>query len=111
MKIDEPANMVISSLVNDNIARILMSGVFDFNARKLFKEVSEPILNNDRVGIIVIELGQVSDIGTGGMGILYLMQERCTAHKKTLKIIHPVGKVKEWLLIANDNKLFDLEAI
>lgn len=108
---DDQVNIGISSLINDNTARILMSGTFDFSARKLFKEVSDPILKNDKVSMIIIELGQVTDIGTGGMGILYLLQERCLLHKKQLKIIHPVGKVKEWLLIANDNNIFDLEAI
>lgn len=108
---DEQINVSISSLINDNTARILMSGVFDFNSRKLFKEVSDPILNNEKVSIVIVELGQVTDIGTGGMGILYLLQERCVVFKKQLKIIHPVGKVKEWLLIANDNNIFDLEAV
>lgn len=111
MTMDDLGNVGISSLINDNTARILMSGVFDFNSRKLFKAVSDPILKNDKVGMIIVELGQVTDIGTGGMGILYLLQERCLTHKKKLKIIHPVGKVKEWLLIANDNNIFDLEAI
>jgi hypothetical protein len=43
------------------------------------------------------------------MGILYLMQEHCDENKKILKLAHPVGQVKEWLLIANHNNIFNLD--
>lgn len=108
MQNENDSNINISSLVNEGQARIMMSGELNFGSRKVFKKVAEPLLGNDKVHSIVIEMGQVSNIGTGGMGILYLMNERCTTAKKHLKILHPVGKVKDWLFIANEGNIFNI---
>jgi len=108
MKNENESNINISSLINEGIARIMMSGELNFGSRKRFKDIAEPLLSNDKVNSIVIEMGQVSDIGTGGMGILYLMNERCVTAKKNLKILHPVGKVKDWLAIANEGNIFNI---
>lgn len=108
MQNENETNINISSLINEGVARIMMSGELNFGSRKIFKNVAEPLLGNEKVHSIVIEMGQVSNIGTGGMGILYLMNERCVAAKKVLKIIHPVGKVKDWLAIANEGEIFNI---
>ena len=100
----------ISSLINEGVARVMMSGVFGISSRSRFKEVTDPLLVNDKVSSIAIEMGQVTDIGTSGMGMLYLLQEKCSTSKKDLKILHPVGKVKRWLKIANTSDIFDLQA-
>lgn len=108
-KMMDASSINISSLINENTARIMMSGVLNFAARERFKEVTDPLLKNQKVTEIIIEMGQVSDIGTEGMGMLYLLQEKSKKSEKTIRLVHPVGKVRDWLVIANANNIFNLE--
>ena len=43
-KFQELSSINISSLINENTARIMMSGILNFSARERFKEVTD--LNN-----------------------------------------------------------------
>jgi anti-anti-sigma factor len=108
-KFQEVSSINISSLINENTARIMMSGILNFSARERFKEVTDLLLENHKVTEIIIEMGQVSDIGTEGMGMLYLLQEKSKKKEKVLRLVHPVGKVKDWLVIANANNIFNLD--
>jgi len=101
----------ITYLVTEGTARIMMSGNLDFQARKVFKSVTAELLENEKVQKIVVEMGQVVQIGTSGMGMLYLLQKRSTEHKKHLVLAHPTGKVREWLMIANSDNLFTLDTV
>jgi anti-anti-sigma factor len=105
----QDANLGVSIMISENIARIMLSGILDFDSRKMLREAYTSLLDNQKVNTILVEMGQVSTVTTGGMGILYLMQEHCDENKKILKLAHPVGQVKEWLLIANHNNIFNLD--
>jgi hypothetical protein len=41
--------------------------------------------------------------------MLYLLQEKSKKKEKVLRLVHPVGKVKDWLVIANANNIFNLD--
>jgi anti-anti-sigma regulatory factor len=96
-------------MINEKVGRLMMSGVLDFPSRKQFNRVSKGLLNDKNVDTIVVEMSQITDIGTSGIGMLYLLKERCTAQKKVLRLQHPVGKVREWLLIANSDNSLELD--
>lgn len=109
---DEEKNIInITYLITEGIARIMMSGTLDFDSRKVFKKTTSKLLSDEKVREIVVEMGQVTHIGTSGMGMLYLLQERANENKKELTIAHPVGKVREWLLIANTDEIFTLDTV
>lgn len=102
-------NTNISIIIDGDTARLIIAGPFDLDARKDFKDVSGLLLEDEDIHCIICEMGQTTDIGTGGMGMLYLLQERCNKVNKILRITHSIGKVKEWLIIANGDNFFRLD--
>lgn len=106
---NDDSDLGVSIMISESTARIMLSGILDFNCRKKLRECYTPLLDDQKVNTVLVEMGQVSNITTGGMGILYLMQEHCEINKKMLRLAHPVGQVKEWLLIANHNNIFELD--
>lgn len=108
LEFSDSGDLSVSIMISDSQARVMLSGVMGFESRKVIKTAYSSLFDNQKVNVILLEMGQVSSITTGGMGILYLMQEHCENSDKTLRIAHPIGQVKEWLLIANHNNIFNL---
>ena len=108
LEMTDSNDLSVSIMISDSQARVMLSGVLGFESRKVIKAAYSSLFDNPKVNVILLEMGQVSSITTGGMGILYLMQEHCEAQQKQLSIAHPIGQVKEWLLIANHNNIFNL---
>ena len=100
--------MSIDTTVAGNTGTLNMSGRFDFNVQRDFKEAYDPLLKNSAVGNIDINLSAVTYLDSSALGMLLMLRERATAAGKTLKLSRPNASVSQILEIANFSKLFTI---
>lgn len=100
--------MSISTTVTGNSATINMTGRFDFNVQRDFKEAYDPHLNNAAVAAIDVDLAGVNYLDSSALGMLLMLRERATAAGKSLKLCKPTASVAQILDIANFAKLFTI---
>lgn len=100
--------MSIDTSVTGNTAIINMTGRFDFNLQRDFKEAYDPHLNNVGVSAIEINLAGVDYLDSSALGMLLMLRERAAAAGKSLKLCSPGIGVAQILDIANFAKLFTI---
>lgn len=100
--------MSINTTVSGNTAIINMTGRFDFNVQRDFKEAYDPQLNNSAVSAIEVNLAGVDYLDSSALGMLLMLRERSSASGKSLKLCRPGAGVAQILDIANFSKLFTI---
>ena len=101
--------MSISANVAGNMGTINMTGRFDFNVQREFKEAYDSLLSSQAVGVIDVNLSGVDYLDSSALGMLLMLRERSTAAGKSLKLSKPTPGVAQILDIANFAKLFTIE--
>ena len=101
--------MSINATVSGNTAIINMTGRFDFNVQREFKEAYDPQLANAAINAIEVNLAGVNYLDSSALGMLLMLRERTTAVGKNLKLCNPTISVAQILEIANFSKLFTIE--
>lgn len=101
--------MGVNASVVGNTSTISMSGRFDFNVQRDFKEAYDPQLENAAVSAIEINLAGVEYLDSSALGMLLMLRERAMAAGKSLKLCKPSASVMQILEIANFSKLFTIE--
>lgn len=101
--------MSISTNVAGNAGTINMTGRFDFNVQREFKEAYDSLISNSAVGVIDVNLSGVDYLDSSALGMLLMLRERSTAAGKSLKLSKPTPGVEQILEIANFAKLFTIE--
>ncbi len=100
--------MGINVEIRDNEGRISLSGRFDFQLHRDFKDSYTSLLGNDEARKIVIELGRVDYLDSSALGMLMLLRERALAANKTVELSNPTPVVAQIIEIANFSKLFTI---
>ena len=101
--------MSINTTVAGDTATIYMSGRFDFNVQRDFKDAYDPHLGNTSVRAIDVNLAEVDYLDSSALGMLLMLRERATSSGKSLKLSRPRSSVAQILDIANFSKLFTIE--
>lgn len=101
--------MKINQVVTGNTATIDMSGRFDFNVQRDFKDSYDSHLKNEAVVNIHVNLAGVDYLDSSALGMLLMLRERAAASGKNLKLCKPNPNVTKIFDIANFSKLFNIE--
>lgn len=100
--------MSIGATVISNTATINISGRFDFNAQRDFKNAYAPHLLNEAVTSIDVNLSGVEYLDSSALGMLLMLRERAASAGKSLRLCKPSATVAQILDIANFAKLFTM---
>jgi len=100
--------MDIKVTIAGSVAKLHMKGRFDFNVHRSFKEAYDPLLNQNGVSSLEIDLGEVEYLDSSALGMLLLVRERAEAQGKPVVLSHPNATVAQILDIANFKKLFTI---
>ena len=101
--------MAINVQIQDRSARVTMSGHFDFQVRRNFKDSYVPLLNNTTVREIEFEMSKVDYLDSSALGMLLLLHERTKAVNKKVALLNTSGVVLQILESANFRKIFNIE--
>lgn len=100
--------MSISIDTKDYTTRISISGRFDFQIHRDFKDAYIASLENPAIREFEIELSGVEYLDSSALGMLMLLRERAKAAGKVVMLVRPNPVIVEILDIANFNKLFKI---
>ena len=78
--------MAINVQIYDRSARIAMSGRFDFQVHRDFKDAYTPLLDNAAVREIEVEMSKVDYLDSSALGMLMLLNERAKAANKPVSL-------------------------
>jgi anti-anti-sigma factor len=101
--------MSINVTVIGTTATISITGRFDFNVQRDFKEAYSPLLNNAAINAVDINFAGVDYLDSSALGMLLMLRERIEAVGKSLKLCKPGNSVAQILEIANFTRLFTIE--
>ncbi|MFA5824621.1 MAG: STAS domain-containing protein [Gallionellaceae bacterium] len=100
--------MEIRQTKGSNQATLSLSGRFDFNVHRDFKEAYMSALNDAEVQTININLAGVEYLDSSALGMLLMLRERVQAANKQIALTNPNETVTKILDIANFKKLFTI---
>jgi anti-anti-sigma factor len=101
--------MAIETRVTDKVARIIMSGRFDFQIHREFKDAYAKCLDNAAVQQIEIEMSKLDYLDSSALGMLMLLNERARSASKAVTLLNPSAVVSQVLDVANFNRLFTIK--
>lgn len=101
--------MAINVQIHDRSARIAMSGRFDFQVHRDFKDAYTPLLDNAAVREIEVEMSKVDYLDSSALGMLMLLNERAKAVNKPVALLNTSGVVSQVLEVANFSKIFNIK--
>lgn len=85
-----------------------LSGRFDFNTHREFRDAYENIIKSGNVKSLEVDLSHVDYMDSSALGMLLMLKERTGSHGITLALTGVKGAVKQILEIANFGKLFNI---
>ena len=100
--------MDIKVTIAGTVAKLHMQGRFDFNVHRSFKDAYDPLLQQEGVSSLEIDLGDVEYLDSSALGMLLLVRERAEAVGKHVVLSRPNPTVVQILEIANFGKLFTI---
>lgn len=101
--------MTIKVQIHDHAARIVMSGRFDFQVHRDFKDAYTPLLDNTEVHEIEVEMSGLAYMDSAALGMLILLNERAKAVNKMIALLNTSGMVSQMLEVANFNRMFNIK--
>lgn len=87
---------------------IAMSGRFDFNAHREFRNASDDALKGGGSGEIMVDMDKVEYLDSSALGMLLLLREKSNTSNRKLSLLNCKGIVQQVLEVANFNKLFTI---
>ncbi|TXG88097.1 MAG: anti-sigma factor antagonist [Rhodocyclaceae bacterium] len=87
-------------------AEVRLSGRFDFNAHRDFRNAYEPLMAESDIRAVTIDMGGVDYLDSSALGMLLMLRDKAGAANKALTLANVRGPVKQVLEIANFGKLF-----
>ena len=100
--------MAINVQIQDRSARIAMTGRFDFEVHRDFKNAYMPLINNGTVREIEIEMSKVDYLDSAALGMLMLLNERAKEANKPVALLNTSNVVSQVLEVANFSKIFNI---
>jgi HptB-dependent secretion and biofilm anti anti-sigma factor len=87
---------------------IKLTGRFDFNCHREFRDAYEQLLGEPCAKEIVIDLAAVEYLDSSALGMLLMLRDKAMAAQKKVELSSVRGNVRLVLDIANFGKLFQI---
>lgn len=100
--------MAINVRIHDHSARIAISGRFDFQVHRNFKDAYTSLLGDAALHEIEIEMSKVDYIDSSALGMLVLLNDRAKEVNKSIALLNASRTVSVLLEVANFSKIFSI---
>ena len=90
----------------DGRAVIRLTGRFDFNAHREFREAVELALKDATLKEVQVDLAGVDYLDSSALGMLLMLRDKARGAGKSVALANCRGAVKQVIEIANFSKLF-----
>ncbi len=99
--------MNIQTTTNDSQSTMRLSGRFDFNSHKVFRETYQQLLDA-KAKVIALEMSQVDYLDSSALGMLLQFKEKADMQSTRVTLENCSQLAKDVLAIANFDKLFEI---
>jgi anti-anti-sigma factor len=89
-------------------AVVKLSGRFDFNTHREFRNAYEPLVGDAETRAVVVDFGEVDYLDSSALGMLLMLRDKLGGAGKEVALSGVRGNVKQVLDIANFGKLFPI---
>ena len=103
--------MSIDVQIRGHSARIAVSGRFDFQVHRDFKDAYTPLVDNAAASEIELEMSKVDYMDSSALGMLLLLDERAKAANKSIMLLVTSGFVSRVFEFANFGSIFNIKHI
>ncbi|MCX9158338.1 STAS domain-containing protein [Niveibacterium sp. 24ML] len=93
---------------NDGTGVMKLSGRFDFNAHREFREALDRLVGLPATKALQVDLGEVSYLDSSALGMLLLLRDKAKQANKPVTLTGVKGSVRQVLDIANFSKMFSI---
>lgn len=100
--------MSINIQTSGTTARITISDRFDSSFYSEFKQAYAPLLENQTIQLIEVDVSALQYMDSGALGMLMQLNERAKNARKVLTLIGVPGRVADILKTAHADKLFTI---
>ncbi|MCX7627581.1 MAG: STAS domain-containing protein [Methylophilaceae bacterium] len=100
--------MQISQKIDGSRITLSLTGRFDFNTHREFRDAYEAAIKTSGIKELEIDLASVDYLDSSALGMLLMLKERAGARNIQLFLTGCKGAVKQILDIANFGKLFNI---
>ncbi|WP_035384509.1 STAS domain-containing protein [Ferriphaselus sp. R-1] len=100
--------METSVRTSNGMAELHIKGRFDFSRHRGFKDEYEPLIGNDQINVIAVNLSGVDYMDSSALGMLLMLRDRALGANKKVVLNNPNHTVAQILDIANFDKLFTI---
>jgi anti-anti-sigma factor len=90
-----------------DVSRLILSGRFDFNSHREFRNACDGVLQED-ISEIEVDFSRVDYLDSSALGMLLLLREKANNVNKKVSLANCKGIVQQVLEVANFQKLFTL---
>lgn len=101
--------MQVNVASNSGSVTLLLSGRFDFNAHREFRNAYEPALADSQVQAVNVDMGDVDYLDSSALGMLLMLRDKAGIANKSLTLKNVRGQTKQVLDIVNFGKLFKID--
>ena len=100
--------MQTSVSMDSGSADLKLSGRFDFNAHREFREAIDTVLSSPAT-VVTVDFAGVEYLDSSALGMLLMLRDRAKSAAREVRLAGCRGAVKQILDIANFGKLFKIE--
>ena len=91
---DDAPRMRADVATHQGVAHIQLRGDFTYHSRQSIASLHRPLLQDDAVCVLHLDLAAVTTIDNAGLGMLLLMHDRARQARKWLVLSNAAGSVK-----------------
>ncbi|MDO8931335.1 MAG: STAS domain-containing protein [Rhodocyclaceae bacterium] len=95
-------------VTNGSCAVIRLSGRFDFNAHREFREAVDQALADPALNEVQVDLAAVDYLDSSALGMLLMLRDKARSAGRSVSLANCRGAVKQVIEIANFSKLFPI---
>lgn len=98
----------VSHRVQEHRGTLTITGRFDFNIHRDFRQNYEQLLGTPGLREIAVDLARVDYIDSSALGMLLLLRERAAGQNIRVDLVNPAESVRQVLEVANFGRLFQI---
>jgi len=94
--------------IAENTTVIRLSGRFDFNSHREFRDAVDAAMAEGTKGDVQVDLGAVDYLDSSALGMLLMLRDKARSAGRSVSLANCRGAVRQVIEIANFSKLFNI---
>ncbi len=99
---------MLKTNLSEGSATITLSGRFDFNMNKAFRDAYESLLESNEVKTLDLNFSKVEYMDSSALGMLLVLREKANEANKQVRLLNCKGVIRQVLDVAHFDRFFKI---